>query len=210
MSVISREVVLPFTSFVTIKKEEAIEEDEEECDEERIEILVGHHKIADIDDQLEQSIAGGNIEMRDFQFVDHCLVGMFAVGLKDIASREEALGDSQQSVGEEDADETEDADADTGFGKGLDITNKEEEDDKPHRDAPHIAREAARLGSEIEETENQNSYHYGSNQLYINKGDNKEVNISHRPHNDQRIGGEHTVDAVHEVVDVEYAREEYH
>ena len=53
MSVISREVVLPFTSFVTVEKEEAVEEDEEECDEECIEILVGHHKVADIDDQLE-------------------------------------------------------------------------------------------------------------------------------------------------------------
>ena len=124
MSVISREVVLPFTSFVTIEEEETIEEDEEECNEEGVEILVGHHKVADIDNQLEQSIAGGDIEMRDFQFVDHGLVGMFAVRLEDIASREEALGDSQQSIGEEDDDETEDADADTGFGKGLDITDK--------------------------------------------------------------------------------------
>ena len=53
MSVISREVVLPFTSFVTVEKEEAIEEDKEEGDDEGVEILVGHHKIADIDDQLE-------------------------------------------------------------------------------------------------------------------------------------------------------------
>ena len=127
---------------------------------------------------------------------------------KDVATWEEALGDGEATVGEEDNDETESADIVTTAGYWLHITHKEEKYYEAHGDASHIAGEAAGLGAEIEEAEYKDGDHDGGDELNVYESVLKEVKIAESAHHDKRIGGKHAIDAVHEVIDVEDAGED--
>ena len=141
--------------------------------------------------------------MRHLEVIDHGLVGMLTVGGKDIASGEEALGDGEATVGKEDDDKAEAADIFSIIGQSLHITHYQEEDYQTHGDASDVAGEAARLGAEVEEAEDKDSNQNGDDELELNETIFKNVDISERANDDERISGKHAVDAIHEVIDVE-------
>ena len=146
--------------------------------------------------------------MRHFEVVDHSFVGVLAMGGKDVAAGEEALGDGEATVGEEDDDEAETADILAVIRQSLNITHYQEENYQAHGDASDVAREAACLDAKIEEAENEDGNQHGDDELNLNESVFKNINIGECANDDKRIGSQHAVDAVHEVVDIEDSRED--
>lgn len=194
---------------VAEEEEKTVSEDENQGDSYGVEVLVGDKDVADIDDELQKGITGRDKEVWHVEVVDHGLVGMLAVGGKNIASGKEPLGDSEKTIGQEDDDEADTADVQTRARIRVDIANKQVQHNKTHTDAAHIAGETACIGAEVEEAEDEDGQHDGSDELNVDKLVFEDVEIAESANHHKRIGGKHAVDAIHEVVYIEDTSEEY-
>ena len=88
-----------FAGAVAEEEEQAVSENQDQGDRYGVEVLVGDKDVADIDDELQEGITGRDKEVWHVEVVDHGLVGMLAVGGKDVASGKETFGDSEKSIG---------------------------------------------------------------------------------------------------------------
>ena len=133
---------------------------------------------------------------------------MFAVGFEDILSGKETFGNGEQTVSEEDYDEAQETDVLAVVGQRQVIARDDEQHGETHHHAAHIARKTTGVGPEVEEAEYEQGYEDGGQEVDVDIVLHEEFNESKGAYSHHGIGGQHAVDAVHKVVDIEHQHKE--
>ena len=142
--------------------------------------------------------------MADVQFVRHQLVGVFAVRLAEVLVQHDAVADGQHRVHSVDGEQHDPAQV---AGPQNQCAQREQQYER-YRDGADVAREAACLRAEVEETEYQRGDCRDDEQALVDEAATETVDADERQQHGEGISAGDAVDAVHEVERVDYAHEE--
>ena len=143
--------------------------------------------------------------MRNFQFIRHNLIQMFAMWQPDILMKHQTMNNSQYTIhtinGQKD------------YPAEIFCFNNEpayqEKKDEGNAHGTHITSKALGFLAEIEEAEDKNGTNNGIDEIRFHKSNHLFIDISQRSKNNQRVAAGYTVNAIHKVVGIDNTRTDY-
>lgn len=154
---------------------------------------------------LQHRIQPRHHNVRNFQLVGHQLVGMFAMGIKNILFQHQPMHNGKHTIHAVHCQKNDPAQV-------ARLQNKRTQHvqhDKRHTYRTHIPGKTARPGAEIKEVEHQNRNQAHVKEILIYKRHHKPIHIGKQPQHRHAVPTGNTVYAIHKVIRIDNTRAEH-